>query len=110
MQVFFNQPAMYEAHDALLCIAEIRYLSQILPPSGDTPSLFQVRQEMKELFADLPEAISKTPLSLPSGVILCQHRAIRFCHPIRLKRVVPKKRRCASRVKKDWTFALERQI
>ncbi|MFZ0844553.1 MAG: DNA polymerase III subunit alpha, partial [Pseudolabrys sp.] len=57
---FFATVADYEAHDALICIAEGRFLSE-----GDRRQLtpehrFKTRAEMRELFADLPEALAST--------------------------------------------------
>ena len=57
---FFATAADYEAHDALICIAEGRLLSE-----GDRRQLtpehrFKTRTEMAELFADLPEALAST--------------------------------------------------
>jgi DNA polymerase-3 subunit alpha len=57
---FFATVADHEAHDALICIAEGRVVSQ-----GDRRQLspehrFKTRTEMRELFADLPEALAST--------------------------------------------------
>jgi DNA polymerase-3 subunit alpha len=59
-ECFFNDGTMYEAHDALICIAEGSYISQtnrrrISPDHG-----FKSAGEMRSLFADLPEAIENT--------------------------------------------------
>jgi DNA polymerase-3 subunit alpha len=57
---FFATVADYEAHDALICIAEGRLVSE-----GDRRQLtpehrFKSRAEMRALFADLPEALATT--------------------------------------------------
>ena len=39
--VYFAKPAMHEAHDALLCIAEGRLLAEPEPPPGDAGALVQ---------------------------------------------------------------------
>ncbi|MEP9378010.1 DNA polymerase III subunit alpha [Aquabacter sp. CN5-332] len=57
---FFGSHADYEAHDALICIAEGRMVSE-----GDRRRLtaehrFKTRAEMLKLFADLPEATANT--------------------------------------------------
>ena len=57
---FFAAKSDYEAHDALVCIAEGRLLAE-----GDRRRLtaehrFKTRAEMLELFADLPEASANT--------------------------------------------------
>ena len=58
--IFFSTAEMYEAHDALLCIADGRYVSE-----GDRRRLtpehrFKTSNEMHVLFADIPEAIENT--------------------------------------------------
>lgn len=57
---FFDKPDMYEAHDALLCIAEARYLNQDDRRRVTPQHYFKSAEEMAELFADLPEAIQNT--------------------------------------------------
>jgi len=59
-EVFFNGPGMYEAHDALLCIAEGRYLNQDDRRRVTPQHYLKSAQEMVDLFADLPEAIQNT--------------------------------------------------
>ncbi len=59
-EAFFNKPEMYEAHDALLCIAEGRYLNQDDRRRVTPHHYLKSPQEMAELFADLPEAIQNT--------------------------------------------------
>ncbi|MBR9766158.1 MAG: DNA polymerase III subunit alpha, partial [Rhodobacteraceae bacterium] len=52
---------MYEAHDALICIAEGAYVDQQEPRRRLTAQhYFKSPQEMATLFADLPEAIENT--------------------------------------------------
>ncbi|MDP3862978.1 MAG: DNA polymerase III subunit alpha [Phaeovulum sp.] len=59
--VYFPKPAMYEAHDALLCIAEGAYVDQQEPRRRLTPQhYFKSEAEMCTLFADLPEALANT--------------------------------------------------
>jgi DNA polymerase-3 subunit alpha len=59
--VFFPKDDMYEAHDALICIAEGAYVDQVEPRRRLTPQhYFKSQQEMVTLFADLPEAIENT--------------------------------------------------
>ena len=60
--VFFDNPAMYQAHDALLCIAEGRYISEEDRRRVTPHHSFKSAAEMKQLFADLPEAIENTVL------------------------------------------------
>ncbi|MDO5612349.1 MAG: DNA polymerase III subunit alpha [Paracoccus sp. (in: a-proteobacteria)] len=59
--VYFPKPDMYEAHDALICIAEKAYVDQPQPRRRLTPQhYFKTPEEMAVLFADLPEALENT--------------------------------------------------
>ena len=59
--VYFSKPEIYEAHDALLCIADGAYVDQQEPRRRLTSQhYFKSQQEMIALFADLPEAVSNT--------------------------------------------------
>ncbi|MGE4562569.1 MAG: PHP domain-containing protein, partial [Rhodospirillales bacterium] len=58
--VFFSDSSMYDAHDALICIAAGINVAQddrlrLTPDYG-----FKGAQEMRTLFADLPEAVDNT--------------------------------------------------
>lgn len=59
-EAFFAGPDMYEAHDALICIAGGTYVAEserrrLTPEHG-----FKSAEEMRVLFADLPEAVDNT--------------------------------------------------
>ncbi len=59
--VYFLDKSLYEPHDALLCIAEGNYVDQ----KKDRRSLsedhfFKSSEQMKDLFSDIPEAITNT--------------------------------------------------
>ncbi len=59
--VYFPDAKMYEAHDALICIADGAYVDQQEPRRRLTPQhYFKTGEEMAALFADLPEAIENT--------------------------------------------------
>ena len=59
--VYFPKASIYEAHDALICIAEGAYVDQNEPRRRLTPQhYFKSQEEMVTLFADLPEAIANT--------------------------------------------------
>ncbi|WP_316016087.1 DNA polymerase III subunit alpha [Roseobacter sp. HKCCA0434] len=59
--VHFPDREMYEAHDALICIADGAYVDQAEPRRRLTPEhYFKSADEMAELFADLPEAVENT--------------------------------------------------
>ncbi len=59
--VYFADTEMYEAHDALICIAESAYVDQQEPRRRMTPQhCFKSADEMAALFADLPEALENT--------------------------------------------------
>ena len=58
--VHFGRPDMYEAHDALLCIADGTFID-VEDRRRVTPEhRFKSAEEMVALFADLPEAIENT--------------------------------------------------
>ncbi len=59
--VYFPKEKMYEAHDALICIAEGAYVDQQEARRRLTAQhYFKSEAEMVALFADLPEAIENT--------------------------------------------------
>ncbi len=59
--VHFAKRSLYDAHDALLCIADGTYVDQQQPRRRLTPEhCFKTQAEMAALFADLPEAIANT--------------------------------------------------
>ena len=71
-EVYFATPDDYEAHDALLCIADgaLRRRGQS-PPRHARALLQDGRRRWRESFADLPEALANTieiaqPLRLPA--------------------------------------------
>ncbi len=57
---FFSDDGMYEAHDALLCIAQGAYVSQDDRRRLTPEHRFKSAEEMQALFADLPEAVDNT--------------------------------------------------
>src|SRR5207244_1266048 len=57
---FFAQREDYEAHDALICIAEGRLLSESDRRQLTPEHRFKSRAEMAALFANLPEALAST--------------------------------------------------
>jgi DNA polymerase-3 subunit alpha len=59
-EVFFAEAEMYEAHDALLCIAGGSYVSETERRRVTPEHRFKSAAEMIELFADLPEAVANT--------------------------------------------------
>ena len=57
---FFTTPDMYEAHDALICIAEGAYVNQTDRRRLSRQHYFKSAEEMRVLFMDLPEAVDNT--------------------------------------------------
>ncbi len=57
---FFPSPDDYEAHDALLCIADGAYVHQDERRHATPDHYFKTADEMTTLFRDLPEAIENT--------------------------------------------------
>lgn len=60
--VYFDGPDMAEAHDALLCIAEGRYITEDDRRKVTPQHYLKSASEMAELFQDVPEAIQNTAL------------------------------------------------
>ncbi len=59
-ECFFGEEKVYEAHDALLCIAGGAYVNQEERRRLNPQYRFKSAAEMRELFADLPEAVDNT--------------------------------------------------
>jgi DNA polymerase III subunit alpha len=59
-ECFFARPDMYEAHDALLCIAEGRQISDPNRRRVTPEHWFKPAAAMRTLFADLPDACDNT--------------------------------------------------
>ncbi len=59
-ECYFAKPDDYEAHDALICIAEGRYVSEDNRRRLTREHYFKSADEMVRLFHDLPEAIAAT--------------------------------------------------
>ena len=59
-EVFFADRGMYEAHDALMCIAAGATVSRTDRRRVTAEHYFKTPEEMCELFADLPEAVANT--------------------------------------------------
>jgi len=59
-EAYFAAPDDYEAHDALLCIAEGTYVTEDKRRRLSREHYFKAPEAMAELFADLPEALQNT--------------------------------------------------
>lgn len=59
-EAFFFDVDMYEAHDALVCVAEGEYVANENRKKYSLNNRFKTQEEMVELFKDLPEAIENT--------------------------------------------------
>ena len=58
--VYFSEADIFEAHDALMCVSEGRYVMEHDRPRLNPEHRFKSAQEMRLLFRDLPEAIENT--------------------------------------------------
>ncbi|MSP51655.1 MAG: PHP domain-containing protein, partial [Alphaproteobacteria bacterium] len=58
--VFFSDANMFQAHDALLCIADGTYVEEADRRRMTPEHRFKSADEMRQLFADLPEAVDNT--------------------------------------------------
>jgi len=59
-EAFFPDRDMFQSHDALICIAESAYISQDERRRLTPDHYFKSPEEMKVLFADVPEAVANT--------------------------------------------------
>ncbi|MCG8491361.1 MAG: DNA polymerase III subunit alpha, partial [Sneathiellales bacterium] len=59
-ECFFPKREMYDAHDALLCIAEGTYVGDLERNRKTPEHYFKSADEMLSLFSDLPEATANT--------------------------------------------------
>jgi DNA polymerase-3 subunit alpha len=58
--VYFADQGVHEAHDALMCIADGRYVTEDNRKKVSPNNYFKSTREMCELFKDIPEAIENT--------------------------------------------------
>ena len=58
----FATPDMFEAHDALLCIAQGAHIADRERRRLTPEHFFKSGEEMREIFADLPDAVANTAL------------------------------------------------
>jgi len=56
----FAEPDFYEAHDAMLCIAQGAYIASDDRKRSSKEAWIKTGRQMKEIFADIPEALSNT--------------------------------------------------
>jgi len=56
----FAEPHMYQAHDAMLCIANSTHIEAEDRPRSNRQAFVKSAPMMEELFADLPEAVQNT--------------------------------------------------
>lgn len=71
---FFADEEMYEAHDALLCIADGAYVSQQERRRLTPEHRFKSAAEMRLLFADLPEAVDNSLVIARRCAVMVQKR------------------------------------
>jgi DNA polymerase III subunit alpha len=72
--VYFAKPEMHEAHDALLCIAEGRLLAEPNRRRVTPEHWFKPANDMRALFADLPEACDNTLAIARSCAVMTEAR------------------------------------
>lgn len=77
-EAYFLTPDMYEAHDALICIAEKTYVTVEERRKLTPEHYLKTPAEMKELFADLPEAIDNTVLIAKRCAFMTAHKKPAF--------------------------------
>jgi DNA polymerase III subunit alpha len=73
-EAFFADPSMYEAHDALLCIAQGVSIAEPQRRRLTPDHRFKSAEEMRALFADLPEAVDNTLLVAKRTAFMARSR------------------------------------
>ena len=73
-ECFFATPKMHEAHDALLCIAEGRQVSEQARRRVTPEHWFKPAAAMAALFADLPDACTNTLAIAKSCAVMAETR------------------------------------
>ncbi len=73
-ECFFASPKMHEAHDALLCIAEGRQVSEAERRRVTDQHWFKPAKDMRALFADLPDACDNTIAVAQSCAVKAEKR------------------------------------
>ena len=73
-ECFFAIPKMHEAHDALLCIAEGRQVSDSARRRVTPEHWFKPAAMMEALFADLPDACSNTLALAQTCAVMAEQR------------------------------------
>ncbi len=73
--VYFAIADMFDAHDALLCIASGRYVSEDDRRRVTPEHYFKSMEEMEKLFSDLPEAITNSAIIAKRCAALVKSRA-----------------------------------
>lgn len=71
---FHGGKEMYEAHDALLCIADGRYINETDRRRLTPEHRFKTPDEMRLLFADIPEAIENTAMIARRCAVMSPYR------------------------------------
>ncbi|MDG2205358.1 MAG: DNA polymerase III subunit alpha [Alphaproteobacteria bacterium] len=72
-EAYFSERDMYEAHDALLCIADGAYVSQRDRLNKTPEHYLKTAQEMRALFVDLPEAVDNTLVIAQRCAFMVEH-------------------------------------
>ena len=106
---YFKDRTAYEAHDALLCIAEGRYVTETDRRKVTTEHYFKSADEMAKLFEDLPEAIKNT-------VVIAQRCSylLKPIHPIlppfETESKLPEKEELSVQAKEGLEWRLEKFV
>ncbi|MEN8195619.1 MAG: PHP domain-containing protein [Pseudomonadota bacterium] len=74
-EAFFSDESMYEAHDALVCVAEGTYVAEQDRRRLTPDHRFKSAQEMRALFADIPEAVDNTLVVAQRCAFMAEERA-----------------------------------
>jgi len=94
--VHFPDRDFYEAHDALLCIAQGTVVADADRKRLTRSHYFRPAAEMREVFADLPEGLRQHARHRAAVRLHPAGRASRSCLPLLAVRVSTRRRRCAA--------------
>ena len=100
---------MFEAHDALLCIAGGSYIGEAERRRVSPENCFKSAEEMRALFADCRRP-STTRWSSPAAAPSCPARASRSCRRSRWRTAARRPRSCARRAVDGLEHRLAYQV
>ncbi len=106
-EAYFMNAEMYEAHDALICIADGEYVANENRRKFSPNNRLRSEAEMLELFKDLPEAIENT-VRIAMRCNYLSKKLIRCCRFSNVRTAKPKTNSLPRNLIKVWPSAWKR--